>query len=104
MGIEEVCRQAIAKYVQPLYRENKRAACGSVHVCTGLEAGIKSAPHTVKLRAEEKETMVFGDWEVDGVLCEQEAADGDIQDSLPDRLARDMIESHSPPPDSGWDR
>ena len=39
-------------------------------------------------QAEERDSMEFGEWEVDDDIWEKEAKDGDVQDSLPMRRAR----------------
>ena len=56
---------------------------GSTQLCAGLEAGIEGAMHAVVKQAEERDSMEFGEWEVDDDIWEKEAKDGDVQDSLP---------------------
>ena len=88
LGIGEVWRRAIAKCVLVACGEDAKASCGSTQLCAGLEAGIEGAMHAVKSRSEELETMEFGEWEVDDSIWEEMAEDGQVQDTLPERLAR----------------
>ena len=90
LGIGEVWRRAMAKCVLVSCGEGAKSACGSVQLCAGVEAGIEAAMHAVKSRAEENETMEFGEWEVDDSIWEKEAEEGAVQDSLPERLAREQ--------------
>ena len=89
LGIGEIFRRTIAKCVLKVCGEDTKAACGSTQLCAGLEAGIEGAMHAVAEQAEERDSMEFGEWEVDDDIWEKEAKDGDVQDSLPMRRARE---------------
>ena len=89
LGIGEIFRRTIAKCVLKVCGEDAKAACGSTQLCAGLEASIKGAMHAVAEQAEERDSMEFGEWEVDDDIWEKEAKDGDAQDSLPMRQARE---------------
>ena len=47
--------------------------------------------HAVKTRANENESMEFGEWEVDDSIWEEEAEDGEVQESLPIRQERERL-------------
>ena len=81
--------ETIAKCVLKVYSEDTKVACGSTQLCADLEAGIEGAMHAVAEQAEERDSMEFGEWEVDDNIWEKEAKDGDVQDSLPMRRARE---------------
>jgi len=89
LGIGEIFRRTIAKCVLTVCGEDAKAACGSTQLCAGLEAGIEGALHAVAEQSEELSSMEFGEWEVDDDIWEKEAADGEVQDSLPMRRDRE---------------
>ena len=95
MDIGEVWQRAMAKCVLQVCGEDAKATCGSIQLCAGLEAGIEGALHAVKTRAARKETMEFGDWEVDDSIWEQEAENGEVQESLPERREKEGEEASS---------
>ena len=88
LGIGEIWRRAIAKCALSVCGEDAKAACGSKQLCAGLEAGIEGALHSVSKRADDHDTMEFGEWEVDDSVWEKEAEEGEVQDSLPMRRER----------------
>ena len=55
--IGEVCRRLIAKLVLQYGGAQAKEACGSVNLCTGLQAEIEGATHTVR----EQENIGRGD-------------------------------------------
>jgi hypothetical protein len=89
LGIGEVWRRAIAKCALVVCGEDAKTSCGSTQLCAGLEAGIEGAMHAVKSRSDELETMKFGEWEVDDTIWLKTAEEGEVQDSLPVRQARE---------------
>jgi hypothetical protein len=54
-----------------------KGACGSVQLCTGLEAAIEGALHLVRLRAETNGSMLFCAGEIDDDLWELEMEEGE---------------------------
>ncbi|KAL7526623.1 hypothetical protein ACHAXR_001569, partial [Thalassiosira sp. AJA248-18] len=91
LGIGEIFRRAIAKCALKVCGDDAKTTCGSTQLCAGLEAGIEGAMHAVKTRADENESMEFGEWEVDDSIWEAEAEEGEVQDSLPIRQEREGL-------------
>ena len=89
LGIGEIWRRAIAKCALVACGEDAKAACGSTQLCAGLEAGIEGALHSVSQRAELHGNMAFGDWEVNDDVWEKIGEEGEVQESLPARRARE---------------
>ena len=54
VGIGETLCQALAKLVTRAARDQTKMARGNIHMCAGLEAGIKEATHTVKQKRLER--------------------------------------------------
>ena len=88
LGIGEIWRRVMAKFALKACQEDIKAACGSMNLCTGLEADIEGVLHPVSARAAAKNTMEFGDWEVDDSIFSLTAGEGEMQDSLPMRRAQ----------------
>ncbi|KAL7523303.1 hypothetical protein ACHAWF_000465, partial [Thalassiosira exigua] len=60
-------------------------------LCAGLEAGIEGSIHSVTERAEEHNSLEFGEWEVNDEVWEKDAEEGEMQVSLPERRAREVM-------------
>ena len=56
VGIGETLRQAITKLIIKTVGDQAKAACGSLQLCAGLEAGIEEANHAVTKRQQERHT------------------------------------------------
>ncbi|KAL7531461.1 hypothetical protein ACHAWF_003777, partial [Thalassiosira exigua] len=91
LGIGEIWRRGIAKYVLTVCSEDAKAACGSTQLCAGLEASIEGAIHSVLETEAEDDCLEFGEWEVDDDIWEKEAEEGEVQDSLPTRREREAM-------------
>ena len=89
LGIGEVWRRGLAKCILVCCGEDAKAAFGSTNLCAGLEAGIEGALHAVSARAALANTLDFGEWEIDDDLFSLTAGEGEVQDSLPTRRARE---------------
>jgi hypothetical protein len=59
VAIGKIWQWCIAKGNLIGSRAEAKGTCGSVQLCTGLEAGIKGALHAVRLRAEMNKSMQF---------------------------------------------
>ncbi len=95
LGIGEVWRRAIAKCALKVCGEDAKTACGSTQLCAGLEAGIEGAMHAVKSRSRERDTMEFGEWEVNDKIWEELAEEGEAQETLPERRARERADERA---------
>ena len=47
MGIGETLRRILAKLIMRVAGDQAKRACGKLQLCTGLDAGIEGATHTV---------------------------------------------------------
>ena len=47
VGIGETLRRALAKLVMSAAGDQAKTACGNLHLCAGLEAGIEGASHAI---------------------------------------------------------
>ena len=54
MGIGETLRQGLAKLVMRAAGDLAKMACGNMHMCAGLEAGIDGATHAMRQRRMER--------------------------------------------------
>ena len=54
MGIGETLRQDLAKLVMRASGDQAKTACGNVHMCTGLEAGIEVSTHAMGKKRRER--------------------------------------------------
>ena len=61
MGIGETLRRALAKLVMRVEREQAKTACGNLHLCAGLEAGIEGETHAVGQKRRPERTK--GRWQ-----------------------------------------
>ena len=66
--IGEIWQRCIAKGNLVGSGAEAKGACGMDQLCTGLEAGIKGALHTVRLRAETNGLKQFCAGEIDNNL------------------------------------
>jgi hypothetical protein len=78
VGIGEIYLRCICKGALTDVAAEGKAACGSVQLCGGLEAGIEGALHAVEARAKTDEAMIFEDWEIDDQLWLDESEEGEI--------------------------
>ena len=102
IGVASVASRTVAKCLLKVVGDDAKAACGNVNLCAGLEAGIEGALHAVRARAAMNGNMEFGDWEINQDMFADEAAEGEVQDSLPMRRAKEaraaMAAAADPPP------
>jgi hypothetical protein len=88
MAIGEIWHQCIAKGNLAGLGAQTKGACGSVQLCTGLEAGIEGALHAVHLHAEINGSILFCAGEIDNDLWEFEMketkAEGDPREECVD--------------------
>ena len=66
IGIRETLRQAIAKIVMRAAGDQEKTVCGSIQLCTGIEAGIEGATHDVAQRRQERSGAYPGEKEDKG--------------------------------------
>ena len=69
VGIGETLRRALAKLVMRAAGEQAKTACGNLHMCEGLEAGIEGATHAIGQIRVERVRVRRGD----GAHVEEEA-------------------------------
>ena len=55
IGISEIWRRLLAKYVLKVAGAEAKDTCGNAQLCTGLEAGIEGAVHATQALYAEKE-------------------------------------------------
>ena len=105
IGVASAASRLLAKCKLKVVGDDAKAACGNVNLCAGLEAGIKGALHAVRARAADGDKMEFGDWEVDHDIFLLTADEGEVQDSLPVRRAKEaraaVAVAADPPPTGG---
>ena len=89
MWVGSSTKRLIAKCTLKVIGDDAKAACGNVNLCAGLEAGIEGALHAVRARAANGAKMEFGDWKVDHNIFLLTAEEGETQDSLPERRAKE---------------
>ena len=89
LGVGSSTKRLIAKCTLKVIGDDTKAACGNVNLCAGLEAGIEGALHAVRARAADGDKMEFGDWEVDHNIFPLTVEEGETQDSLPERRAKE---------------
>ncbi len=77
MAIGEIWHQCIAKGNLAGLGAQAKGACGSIQLCTKLEASIKGALHAVRLCAETNGSMLFRAGEIDNDLWELEMEEGE---------------------------
>ena len=61
LGIGEVWRRGMAKFILVCCREDAKAACGSTNLCVCLEAGTEGALHAVSAHAALVNTLNFSE-------------------------------------------
>ena len=89
LGVGSSTKRLIAKCTLKVVGDDAKAACGNVNLCAGLESGIEGTLHAVRARAADGNKMEFGDWEVDHDIFLLTADEGETQDSLPERRAKE---------------
>jgi hypothetical protein len=77
VAIGEIWQQCIAKGNLVESGAEAKGACGSVQLCTGLEAGIEGALHAVCLRTETNGSMQFRAGEIDDDLWDINREEGE---------------------------
>jgi hypothetical protein len=77
MAIGEIWHQCIAKGNLAGLGAQAKGACGSVQLCTGLEASIEGLLHAVRCHAETNGSMLFCAGEIDDDLWELEMEEGE---------------------------
>jgi hypothetical protein len=77
VAIGKIWQRCIAKGNLVGSGAEAKGTCGSVQLCTGLEAGIERALHVVRLHAETNESLQFRAGEIDDELWEDEGEEGE---------------------------
>ncbi len=77
VAIGEIWHQCIAKSNLAGSGAQTKGACGSIQLCTGLEAGIKRALHVVRLHAETHRSILFRAREIDDNLWDLKREEGE---------------------------
>ena len=105
IGVASAASRLLAKCTLKVIGDDAKAACGNVNLCAGLEAGIEGALHAVRARAADGNKMKFGDWEINHAMFTLTADEGEVQDSLPVRRAKEARAAAAvaadPPPTGG---
>ena len=83
LGIGEVWRRAIAKCALKACGDDAKAACGSLQLCAGLEAGIEGAINAALAASESDDGMIFDEAEVNDDIWMEMAEDGELQEPSP---------------------
>ena len=77
VGIGECWIRAVSKLVLADCGKEGKAACGSIQLCAGLEAGIEGAIHSIRKWTTKDRSMEFEDWEINDDLWRNEAEEGE---------------------------
>eukprot|EP00804_Cyclotella_cryptica_P029931 CCRYP_017814-RA/>CCRYP_017814-RA protein AED:0.77 eAED:0.58 QI:0/-1/0/1/-1/1/1/0/182 len=77
VGIGECWIRAVSKLVLADCGKEGKAACGSIQLCAGLEAGIEGAIHSIRKQTAQDRSMEFEDWEINDDLWRNEAEEGE---------------------------
>jgi hypothetical protein len=77
IAIEKIWHQCIAKGNLAGSRAQANGACGSIQLCTGLEAGIEGALHAVRLHTETNGSMLFCAGVIDNDLWDLKREEGE---------------------------